>query len=60
VLNAHEREITQQRAKMAFPEGLRPKCGQPTLLVVHLDSPNFPPRALAGLIWDTALQSDLM
>jgi len=25
VLNAHKREITQQRAKMALPEGVSPK-----------------------------------
>ena len=35
---------------MVRPEGLRPKWGHAALLVIHLDSPNFTPRALPGSI----------
>ena len=37
--------------KWPQPEGLRPKRRQAVLLVVHLESPNFSPRALPGTFW---------
>jgi hypothetical protein len=38
--------------------GLRPKLGHAALLLVHLEPPNFSPRALPGPVWssNTALQ----
>ena len=37
--------------KWSRPFGLRPKYGQSALLVVHLESLNFSPRALPGRFW---------
>jgi len=39
---------------MARPKGLRPEYGHPALLVAHLDSPNFSPRAQADRISDSS------
>ena len=39
--------------KRPRPFGLRPKSGHAALLVVHLESPNFSPRALPGRFWDS-------
>lgn len=37
--------------KWPRPLGLRPKMGHAALLVVHLESPNFSPRALPDPFW---------
>jgi hypothetical protein len=37
--------------KWPRPFGLRPKNGHAALLVVHLELPNFSPRALPGRFW---------
>jgi len=41
---------------MARPAGLRPKYAHSALLVVHLELPNFSPRALTSRIWGAAIQ----
>jgi len=40
--------------KWSRPFGLGPKTGHAALLVAHLESPNFSPRALPGLFWGTS------
>ncbi len=39
--------------KWPRPFGLRSKMGHAALLVVYLESPNGPPRALPGPFWDS-------
>jgi len=44
---------------MIRPTGLRPKQGHAALLVIHLDAPNFSPRALPGPVSGSSASSKI-